>query len=86
MGELIGINESWLRRKNWQSIDVDIIKETGFCQFANGINTPTKYGFLFSFLQPNSAVGHLYLSTDNRLFSRIYANDEWSKWKEYATK
>lgn len=86
MGGLIGINESWLRRMNWQGTDINTIKDTGFCQFANGINTPTSYGFLFSFLQPTSSTAHIFLSTKNRLFTRLFTGNSWSEWKEYATK
>lgn len=68
---------------NWLGVDINTITGTGFYQFANGINTPTPYGFLFSFLQPNSSTAHIFLSTQNRLFTRLFVGTSWTAWKEY---
>lgn len=84
---IMGIDNTWLRTKNWESQDADHINVSGYYLNMNTMtNVPSAYGMLISFVPSSAHFVQFYsvASDTPRLHYRTKTSNVWSNWGQLS--
>ena len=91
LGGLLGINNTWFRRRYGSITDFNEFKEIGY-MFVNIVqsmdnkpNTSSNYGFLETIAINDVTLKQTHVDFQSRFFIRVCNNGTWTDWKQIQT-
>ena len=91
LGELIGINDTWHKRRFGEITDFNEANNTGYMfvdktqSLDNKPNTSSNYGFLETIAINEVTIKQTFVDFQSRFFIRICNNGTWTGWKQIQT-
>ena len=91
LGGLLGINNTWFRRRYGSITDFNEFKEIGYMfvdkvqSMDNKPNTSSNYGFLETIAINDVTLKQTFVDFQSRFFIRICNNGTWTDWKQIQT-
>lgn len=91
LGGLLGINDTWLRRRYGSITDFNEFKEIGYMfvdkvqSMDNKPNTSSNYGFLETIAINDATLKQTHVDFQSRFFIRVCNNGTWTDWKQIQT-
>ena len=91
LGELIGINDTWYKRRFGEITDFNEANNTGYMfvdktqSLDNKPNTSSNYGFLETIAINEVTIKQTFVDFQSRFFIRICNNGTWTDWKQIQT-
>lgn len=91
LGELIGINNTWFRRRYGSITDFNEFKEIGYMfvdkvqSMDNKPNTSSNYGFLETIAINDVTLKQTHVDFQSRFFIRVCNDGTWTDWKQIQT-
>ena len=91
LGGLIGINNTWFRRRYGSITDFNEFKEIGYMfvdkvqSMDNKPNTSSNYGFLETIAINDVTLKQTHVDFQSRFFIRVCNNGTWTDWKQIQT-
>ena len=88
---LLGINDTWYRRRSGRITDFNEFKEVGYMfvdkvqSLDNKPNTSSNYGFLETIAVNDVTLKQTHVDFQNRFFIRVCNNGTWTDWKQIQT-
>lgn len=88
---LLGINDTWYRRRSGSITDFNEFKEVGYMfvdkaqSLDNKPNTPSNYGFLETIAVNDVTLKQTHVDFQGRFFIRVCNNGTWTDWKQIQT-
>lgn len=89
--ELLGINDTWVRRRYGSITDFNEFKKIGYMfvdkaqSMDNKPNTPSNYGFLETIAINDVTLKQTHVDFQSRFFIRVCNNGTWTDWKQIQT-
>lgn len=89
--ELLGINDTWYRKRSDSITDFNEANKTGYIllqnvqSMDNKPNTPSNYGYLDTIFVKDGYIRQTYTDLQSRFFIRICNNGTWTDWKQIQT-
>ena len=91
LGGLLGINDTWYRKRPSSITDFNEFKEVGYT-FVNKVqsmdnkpNTLSNYGFLETIANNDVTLKQTHVDFQSKIFIRICNNGTWTDWKQIQT-
>lgn len=91
LGELLGINNTWFRKRSVSITDFNEFTSTGYTllegvqSMDNKPNTPSNYGYLEAIFYKNGYTKQFFTDLHSRVFVRASNNGVWDSWKQMQT-
>lgn len=91
LGELLGINDTWYRRRYGSITDFNEFNKVGYMfvdkvqSLDNKPNTSSKYGFLETIAVNDVTLKQTHVDFQSRFFIRVCNNGTWTDWKQIQT-
>lgn len=91
LGGLLGINNTWFRRRYGSITDFNEFKEIGYMfvdkvqSMDNKPNTSSNYGFLETIAINDVTLKQTHVDFQGRFFIRVCNNGTWTDWKQIQT-
>lgn len=91
LGGLLGINDTWYRKRPSSITDFNEFKEVGYTfvkkaqSMDNKPNTLSNYGFLETIAINDVIFKQTYVDLQSRFFIRVCNNGTWTNWKQIQT-
>ena len=91
LGGLLGINNTWFRRRYGSITDFNEFKEIGYMfvdkvqSMDNKPNTSSNYGFLETIAINDVTLKQTHVDFQSRFFIRVCNNGTWTDWKQIQT-
>lgn len=91
LGGLLGINNTWFRRRFGSITDFNEFKEIGYMfvdkvqSMDNKPNTSSNYGFLETIAINDVTLKQTHVDFQSRFFIRVCNNGTWTDWKQIQT-
>lgn len=91
LGGLLGINNTWFRRRYGSITDFNEFKEIGYMfvdkvqSMDNKPNTSSNYGFLETIAINDVTLKQTHVDFQSRFFIRVCNNGTWTVWKQIQT-
>ena len=88
---LLGINDTWYRRRFGSITDFNEFKEVGYMfvdkvqSLDNKPNTSSNYGFLETIAINDVTLKQTHVDFQSRFFIRVCNNGTWTDWKQIQT-
>jgi len=89
--ELLGINDTWYRRRSGSITDFNEFKEVGYMfvdkvqSMDNKPKTSSNYGFLETIAINDVTLKQTHVDFQSRFFIRVCNNGTWTDWKQMQT-
>lgn len=91
LGGLLGINNTWFRRRYGSITDFNEFKEIGYMfvdkvqSMDNKPNTSSNYGFVETIAINDVTLKQTHVDFQSRFFIRVCNNGTWTDWKQIQT-
>lgn len=91
LGGLLGINDTWYKRRFGEITDFNEANNTGYMfvdktqSLDNKPNTSSNYGFLETIAINEVTIKQTFVDFQSRFFIRICNNGTWTDWKQIQT-
>ena len=91
LGGLIGINDTWYRKRLSSITDFNEFKESGYMfvdkvqSMDNKPNTLSNYGFLETIANNDVTLKQTHVDFQSKIFIRVCNNGTWTDWKQIQT-
>lgn len=91
LGGLLGINDTWYRRRYGSITDFNEFKEIGYMfvdkvqSMDNKPNTSSNYGFLETIAINDVTLKQTHVDFQSKFFIRVCNNGTWTDWKQIQT-
>lgn len=88
---LLGINDTWYRKRSDSITDFNEANKTGYMfvgevqSMDNKPNTPSSYGYLDTIFVKNGYIRQTYTDLHGLFFVRSSNNGIWTDWKQIQT-
>lgn len=88
---LLGINDTWYKRRFGSITDFNEFKEVGYMlvgnvqSMDNKPNTSSNYGFLETIAANDVTLKQTHVDLQSKFFIRICHNGTWTDWKQIQT-
>ena len=88
---LLGINDTWYRKRSDSITDFNEANKTGYMfvdktqSLDNKPNTPSNYGYLDTIFVKDGYIRQTFVDIQSRFFIRICNNGTWTDWKQIQT-
>ena len=88
---LLGINDTWYRKRPGSITDFNEFKEVGYTfvdkvqSMDNKPNTLSNYGFLETIAINDVTLKQTHVDFQSRFFIRVCNNGTWTNWKQIQT-
>lgn len=83
----IGINDTWLRGRNWAGKDANEIMVSGlYLNMNTMIHVPSEYGTIISVVHQESHCVQVYCtaSSPSKLYYRSKSSGAWTSWQQIS--
>ena len=91
LGGLLGINDTWYRKRSDSITDFNEANKTGYIllqhvqSMDNKPNTPSNYGYLDTIFVKDGYIRQTYTDLQSRFFVRSSNNGIWTNWEQMQT-
>lgn len=91
LGGLLGINDTWYRRRSGSITDFNEFNKVGYMfvdkvqSLDNKPNTSSNYGFLETIAVNDVTLKQTHVDFQSRFFIRVCNNGTWTDWKQIQT-
>ncbi|MCG0149288.1 pyocin knob domain-containing protein [Phocaeicola vulgatus] len=88
---LLGINDTWYRKRSDSITDFNEANKTGYIllqhvqSMDNKPNTPSNYGYLDTIFVKDGYIRQTYTDLQSRFFVRSSNNGIWTNWEQMQT-